>query len=76
MARHFKEFADQVINSGYLQNDPFVVELGCNDGIMLKNFAELNIRHLGIEPSQNVAQEANKVGVRTLSEFSMKSLLG
>ena len=76
MARHFKEFADQVINSGYLQNDPFVVELGCNDGIMLKNFAELNIRHLGIEPSQNVAQEANKVGVRTLSEFFNEELAG
>ena len=69
MARHFKEFASQVIDSEYLEKEPFVVELGCNDGIMLKNFAELNIRHLGIEPSKYVALEANKVGVRTISEF-------
>jgi 2-polyprenyl-3-methyl-5-hydroxy-6-metoxy-1,4-benzoquinol methylase len=75
MAQHFKEFAQQVTQSGYLaKEDPFVVELGCNDGIMLKNFAEKNIRHLGIEPSLNVAQEANKQGVRTLSEFFTEEL--
>lgn len=70
MGQHFKQFANQVFQSGYLaKEDPFVVELGCNDGIMLKNFAEKKIRHLGIEPSLNVAREANKHGVRTRSEF-------
>jgi 2-polyprenyl-3-methyl-5-hydroxy-6-metoxy-1,4-benzoquinol methylase len=75
MGQHFKQFANQVIRSGYLtKEDPFVVELGCNDGIMLKNFAEQDIRHLGIEPSLNVAQEANKQGVRTRSEFFSEAL--
>lgn len=75
MAQHFKEFAEQVLQSGYLATqDPFVVELGCNDGIMLRNFAERGIRHLGIEPSLNVAQEANKHGVRTCSEFFSERL--
>jgi 2-polyprenyl-3-methyl-5-hydroxy-6-metoxy-1,4-benzoquinol methylase len=75
MAQHFKQFAHQVIQSGYLTKEsPFVIELGCNDGIMLKNFAEQSIRHLGIEPSLNVAQEANKHGVRTRSEFFSEEL--
>jgi SAM-dependent methyltransferase len=75
MARHFKQFADQVIGSGYLSAvDPFVVELGCNDGIMLRNFAERGTRHLGIEPSLNVAREANRHGVRTCSEFFSEAL--
>lgn len=75
MGQHFKQFANQVIQSGYLtKEDPFVVELGCNDGIMLKNFAGQDIRHLGIEPSLNVAQEANKHGVRTRSEFFSEAL--
>jgi 2-polyprenyl-3-methyl-5-hydroxy-6-metoxy-1,4-benzoquinol methylase len=75
MAQHFKQFAEQVIQSGFLtKEDSFVVELGCNDGIMLKNFAEQDIRHLGIEPSLNVAQEANKHGVRTRSEFFSEAL--
>ena len=75
MGTHFKQFANQVIQSGYLtKKDPFVVELGCNDGIMLKNFSEQGIRHLGIEPSLNVAQEANKLGIRTRSEFFSEKL--
>ena len=75
MERHFKEFAAQLLKSDYLcDDDPFVVELGCNDGILLKNIAEQDIRHLGIEPSLNVAQEANKQGVRTCSEFFTEEL--
>lgn len=70
MEQHFARFAQQVMESGYLAKaDPFVVELGCNDGIMLKNFARAGMRHLGIEPSRNVAEVANANGVRTLSEF-------
>lgn len=70
MQSHFNEFARQVLEMGVLsKDDPFVVELGCNDGIMLKNFANAGIRHLGIEPSRNVAEVANSHGVRTISEF-------
>jgi 2-polyprenyl-3-methyl-5-hydroxy-6-metoxy-1,4-benzoquinol methylase len=70
MARHFADFAKSVMSSEYLgKADPFVVELGCNDGIMLKNFAQAGLRHLGVEPSRNVAEVANSHGVRTISEF-------
>ena len=70
MEQHFGKFARQVMQPGYMaKSDPFVVELGCNDGIMLKNFAKAGIRHLGIEPSLNVAEVANAQGIRTLSEF-------
>lgn len=75
MQEHFKAFSDFVIKSGYLSvHHPFVVELGCNDGILLKNFSEKGINHLGIEPSINVAQEANKKGVRTISDFFNEKL--
>jgi methylation protein EvaC len=68
MALHFKAFAGHVI-ADYLADDAFVVEIGSNDGIMLQNFAAAGIRHLGIEPSKNVAQVAISKGVRTVSEF-------
>ena len=38
MAIHFKEFADDVLKRAK-NKDQFVVEIGSNDGIMLKNFA-------------------------------------
>lgn len=69
MKTHFLGFAQKVLSSEYLSQDPFVVELGCNDGILLKHFARKNIRHLGIEPSINVAKVANENGVKTVSKF-------
>ena len=68
MARHFSEFADSVIKT-LPGADPFVVEIGSNDGIMLRNFAKAGIRHLGIEPSANVAQAAVQLGIHTVVEF-------
>lgn len=63
MARHFRE--------QFLSNSPssFVIELGSNDGIMLRHFAAEGIRHLGVEPSVNVAEIARQKGVNTISEF-------
>lgn len=68
MSRHFEAFAKDVIDN-YLGDDPLVLEIGSNDGIMLRHFADRGIRHLGIEPSANVAAEARKRGVNTISEF-------
>ena len=76
MAAHFEEFANHVLDD-YIkdENDPFVVEIGSNDGIMLKYFAQKGIRHLGIEPSANVAQVAMDQGINTIVEFFDKSLV-
>ncbi len=69
MAVHFREFAEHVKNDYLASPEPFVIELGCNDGIMLQHFVNWKMRHLGIEPSLNVAKEANKKGVQTLCKF-------
>jgi methylation protein EvaC len=74
MAIHFKKFADHVITDYLPSEDPFVVEIGSNDGIMLKYFKDKNIRHLGIEPSANVAQVAQRKGINTISDFFDKTL--
>ena len=65
MEAHFKEFADHAIKDYISDDSPFVVEIGSNDGIMLKNFKEKGIRHLGIEPSENVAKVAQEKGINT-----------
>lgn len=69
MARHFQEYAE-TIHGKYIRGDkPFVVEIGSNDGILLKNFAARGIRHLGIEPSDNVAAVARSNGINTITRF-------
>jgi methylation protein EvaC len=69
MKTHFLDFANDVKNRFLPKNDAFVVEIGSNDGIMLQNFKEWGIRHLGIEPSANVAQVAKNKGINTIVEF-------
>jgi len=69
MARHFQEFASWAMRTYLAAEDPFVVEIGSNDGIMLQHFAEAGLRHLGIEPSTNVAEVARQRGVQTISQF-------
>ena len=69
MAMHFRDFATHVITDYLPDTDPFVVEMGSNDGIMLQNFASASIRHLGIEPSKNVARVAAERGINTITEF-------
>jgi methylation protein EvaC len=69
MGIHFKNFADTVSQNYLDEPDPFVVEVGSNDGILLKNFAANGVRHLGVEPSANVAAAARKQGVNTLCKF-------
>ncbi|MDX8056482.1 class I SAM-dependent methyltransferase [Lentzea sp. BCCO 10_0798] len=48
---------------------PFVVEIGCNDGVMLESFAAEGIHHLGVEPSGGVAQLAAAKGVQVRNTF-------
>jgi methylation protein EvaC len=69
MREHFSEFAEQVSDLLEGRSNPFVIEIGSNDGIMLRNFAEAGVRHLGIEPSENVAEEARRNGVNTKCSF-------
>jgi methylation protein EvaC len=69
MAAHFREFAELVMSRYLPSSDPFVVEIGSNDGIMLQHFALRKIRHLGIEPSANVAQVAIGKGITTICSF-------
>ena len=69
MKEHFKLFANSVSDLQDLNEDSFVVEVGCNDGILLENFIIDNIPCLGIEPSKNVAQVAMEKGIEVITHF-------
>ena len=69
MKEHFKLFANSVSKLQDLNEYSFVVELGCNDGILLENFVIDNIPCLGVEPSDNVAQVAMEKGIEVITQF-------
>ena len=69
MKEHFKLFSNSVSELQDLNENSFVVEVGCNDGILLENFIIENIPCLGVEPSENVAQVAMEKGIEVITQF-------
>jgi hypothetical protein len=66
---HFRNYAQEVISRFRLGGNSFVVEIGSNDGVMLRFFRKDGIRILGVDPAENVAAEANKKGIATMPRF-------
>ena len=62
MQMHFERFANSVIDTVLdPTSDPFVVELGSNDGTMLRHFKTRGIRHLASSlPSMSPPLRANR----------------
>src|SRR5262249_13876256 len=46
MVEHFRRLGDEIVREWLSEPDPFVVELGTNDGTALERFAASGIRHL------------------------------
>ncbi len=69
MQKHFKLWANKIIGENNFDKNKFVIELGSNDGIFIDNLREQNIKHLGIEPSKNVADVAIKKKNKVLVDF-------
>ncbi len=74
MAEHFKRTALEALPRYFTSGDPFVVEIGSNDGILLEYCAKQGIRHVGVEPAANVAAVAAAKGVNSIVEFFNKEL--
>ena len=66
---HAKEYCGMARRRFALGARSLVIELASNDGYLLKNFIEMGVPVLGIDPSGTVAAAAEKIGVPTLVEF-------
>ncbi|RDI62705.1 class I SAM-dependent methyltransferase [Nocardia pseudobrasiliensis] len=73
MREHFENTANKFLEQELTGTDPFIVEIGSNDGIMLRTIAKAGVRHLGVEPSGSVADHARTQGVTVLTEFFEES---
>ncbi len=69
MLKHARELCLRLNTERQLNNDSLVVEIASGDGYLLKNYNELKVPALGVEPARNVAEVARERGVETISEF-------
>lgn len=66
---HFRELAAAIISRFKLPQDSFVVDVGSNDGVLLRPFREKGMKVLGIDPAEKIAALATKSGIETLPVF-------
>jgi SAM-dependent methyltransferase len=71
---HARRYAEAMIARLGLDRDSLVVELGSNDGYLLRQFDRSGIPVLGIEPAANVAVKAREAGIETIVEFFTEDL--
>src|SRR5467141_2783547 len=66
---HFDQYAERVGKLVSLNTGDLVVDIGSNDGTLLKAFKRRRASVLGIEPAHNVGSLAIAAGIPTLYEY-------
>ena len=74
LLEHSRANVTDLIKTRRLNPENFVVELASNDGYLLKNYVEMGIPCLGIDPAEGPAKAAEKIGVPTLTTFFTNEL--
>jgi|TARA_B100000315_G_scaffold96543_2_gene88697 SAM-dependent methyltransferase len=69
LTNHFKQYAEDVTSRLHLLKKISVLDIGSNDGTLLKYFKNKEMNVLGIEPANEIAAQANIAGVDTIPEF-------
>lgn len=68
LINNFQSLSDTLNKLGYLKPKSLVVDIGSNDGTLLKPFKEKGMRVVGVEPT-GAAKVANANGIPTINSF-------
>ena len=66
---HFKDYAEDAIKRVNISENSFVVDIGSNEGILIKHFKNNKMRILGVDPAVHIAKRATEQGIPTISSF-------
>lgn len=69
LVEHFKSYAHSVVSGLAIPEGSLVVEIGSNDGSLLKAFRAEGMRVQGIDPAREIAKAATDQGIPTRPEF-------
>lgn len=66
---HLYELSDIVVERFQLGSDDFVIDIGCNDGTLLKGFQRHGVRMLGVDPAKNLAEFSHNNDADRFTDF-------
>jgi len=72
---HFKGYAGEIYER-FLKKmpHPTILEIGCNDGVLLKPFLGLGVRAIGVDPATNVVKTINSKDAIVINDFFTEKL--
>jgi methylation protein EvaC len=68
MREHLRNLAEHSLALVGDKPDPFLLEIGCNDGTLSRHFAQRRLHHLGVDPARRAIEQAAAEGVSVLNE--------
>lgn len=72
---HFTKMSEDISNSFKLNDKSLVVDVGSNDGLLLKGFQKFGVKTIGVEPATNIAEIAQKEGIETINDFFSRKVV-
>lgn len=66
---HFRQYAEEVTRTAGLVTDSLVVDIGSNDGTLLRFYKDAGHRILGVDPAREISQRATDSGIPTDCRF-------
>lgn len=75
LVEHCAEFAKET-QERFLKDKkgPAIFEIGCNDGVMLKPFAAMDVRAIGVDPATNVVKSIQSSDITVINDFFTEKL--
>jgi len=67
--KHFSKYVQSVKGKLPRNKNVLAVDIGSNDGLLLSCFQKEGINAVGIEPAQNLSDQANQNGRKTINRF-------
>ena len=69
LAEHFCRYAEYTLDHFSVPRGTFIVDIGSNDGLFLREFQKRGLRVLGVDPAREIARKATESGIETLGRY-------
>ena len=66
---HFASYANSVVETYKPSTNNYILDIGSNDGTLLKIFKRLGYRTIGVDPAIEISKKAQEDGIETINEF-------
>ena len=67
--KHFEDYAKNILRHYPQSKNSLIIDIGSNDGTLLRFFKKEGFRVLGIDPAKEIADKATNEGIETLPIF-------